>query len=920
MPQTWFILFLFVLSFIPGTVAGAIPELSPRHRYLWLETELFPVKGGWTVDSQFFSTVGSSYLLAAGTGAPVEDARASFDVDRPGKYTVWARSKNWLTEFTPGRFQVLIDDAPLPRECGTAPVPEWTWEKAGEVDLPAGSHSLALRDLTGAYGRCDAVLITDDPDFIPPADSSGTGRLRRHFLAGDAPPQTVRQYPVVVIGGGVGGVCAAVAAARAGCEVALLQDRPVLGGSASSEIGISPAGAYARGDHPYYLETGIIRELSRARVPYRSWDDTLLDVVRAERGITLYLNTRATKAVVEPAGHIQAVEATDVVTGRSYRFPGTLFLDCTGDGDVAVSAGAEYRQGRESRDELGESLAPPVPDSRTMGTTLMFRSAETDEPVSFQRPDWAHLFPTAADLPHRLIGKETSGFWWISYGGVEGTIARGEEIRDELLRLIYGVWDFVKNRDPKTRELFRRRYLSQVGTVAAKRESRRLMGDYMLTQKDLEERPLFPDRVAYGGWPIDLHPPRGLFDPGLPNFQQPVQPYSIPFRALYSRNIDNLMFAGRHISASHIALGSTRVIRTIAACAQAIGTAAALCLQYGLTPRELGEQKITELQQRLLKNDARIPGLRDLDPGDLARSARVRASSFAETLPCTEKTVLPSGREHPMNFYRAMMFPAPGKKIESVSLLVRSENKKDTRLELGLRKAPAFGEFEISRSLFSLSRKPDIAEASAIVPPGGPRWVTFRLDADVDPDGYYWVYLKSAPGVFWQLTNHGLPWSCRGYRTGDWKYAGVREGVYCMTVDPPLSYRGTTPENVINGLAWPEEMSFNMWVSDPAEPFPQWIELEFDEPVEFNTVLLTFDTGFDLPNSFQPRSPLCVQSYHIQVPDGDGWKTPVSVPDNRQRFRAHTFETVKADRLRILITGTNGDKSARIYEIRVYNN
>ncbi len=890
-------------------------KISPEYHYFWLETELFPEKGGWSVDSQFFPSVGSTYLLAAGLGNPVADAGTSFNVSRSGRYAVWVRSKNWLPKFNPGRFRVVIDDTLISRECGRFPHKQWAWEKVGIFDLPTGAHTLALRDLTGAYGRCDVVLLTDDLEFIPPASREEIAGLRQYFLSPAVRAASIQDYQVVVIGGGIGGVCAALAAGREGCRVALIQNRPVLGGNASSEIGVGPSGAYAGGHHPYHLETGILRELSRSRIPRRGWDEVLLEAVGEEKNIACFLNTQATKALVGPPGHIQAVEAVNLITGKPYRFRGKIFLDCTGDGDVAVSADAEYRHGRESRDEFGESLAPSVEDRRTMGTALMFQSAAAPGETVFQRPAWAYHFPTVADIPHRIFTGETSGFWWLSYGGTLDTVAQAEEIRDELLRVIYGVWDFIKNHSPLTRDSCRNRSLGWVGFVAGKRESRRLIGDYILTQNDLEASTSFPDRVAYGGWPIDLHTPKGIFDPGFPNLQHSVEPYSIPFRSLYSRNVDNLMFAGRHISASHVALGSTRVLATIAACGQAIGTAASLCLEYGLTPRQLGERKISELQQRILKNDGRILGLKNLDPEDLARAARVTASSFAPALPCTAESTVPSGSSHPLNYFRAMMFPAPGEKIDRVSVLVRSENEEDVRLTLGLRKAPAWG---IGRNIQSLSREPDLAVVTAAAPPGGPHWVTFPVGAAVRPGEYYWVYLRKAPGVSWLLTDHGLPWSYRGYLTGSWEYAGIRQGLYCLVLDPPLNYEGTAPENVINGLKWPEEWSFNLWASDPKQSLPQWLELEFDGEVEFNQVLLTFDTGFTPPTSSLPRSPHCVRSYSIQVSGPEGWKTLASVEDNRHRFRSHTFETVKTDRLRILVTGTNGDASARIYEVRVY--
>lgn len=391
-----------------------------------------------------------------------------------------------------------------------------------------------------------------------------------------------------------------------------------------------------------------------------------------------------------------------------------------------------------------------------------------------------------------------------------------------------------------------------------------------------------------------------------------MKPYSIPFRCLYSRNIENLLFAGRHISVTHVALGSTRVMATIATCGQAVGTAASLCLRYNLTPRELGRRKIAELQRLLLKNDARILGIKDSDPADLARHARVTASSYAEPSYKKEDN-FPLVGSHPLNFPRAVMFVNTEKYIENVLVFLESSLDEPFPLTLEFRQAPDF-------EVFKIKENTSVVTARALVPPKGKHWVKFPLKTEVQPDEYYWIMLPATAGISWLLTNNGAPWTVRAVRTAIWESYGGFGGVYCFALEPPLRYKGTAPGSIIDGWKYPSEKRLNAWVSDPSLPLPQWVELDFQKEVAFNAVYLYFDTNLDVfPALHKPRSPLCVRKYQIQVHTKEGWKTVVDVNDNWMRFRKHTFETVLSDRLRILVFATNGDPSARIYEVHVYH-
>ena len=458
--------------------------------------------------------------------------------------------------------------------------------------------------------------------------------------------EIVENYDVVVIGGGMAGICAAVSAARLGCSVVLVHDRPVLGGNASSEIRVSISGADSRFKNA--RETGILEEL-RLEDRFRNhdtdvngetnsiWDMILWEWVINEPKLKLYLNTPATRAVMNDAGMIEAVMARQMGTEKKFRFKGRIFIDSSGDGSIAYSAGADYRMGREARNEFNESLAPEVADELTLGSSLLFESKDMGHPIKFVPPKWAYKYPTDEDLPFRNHNRITSGFWWIEYGGELNTIDDNDKIRDELWKVLFGVWDHIKNCGDHSAKNYA---LDWVGAVPGKRESRRFMGDYILTQDDVQSATLFPDRVAYGGWSIDLHPPKGIYSRGKPAiFNIFPKIYSIPFRCLCSRNVNNLMIAGRNISTTHVAFGSTRVMATCAIEGQAAGTAASICKKYNILPRHVYNSHISELQQQLLKDGCYIIDMKNGDEADLARNASVTASSFDSDEYCPQNVV-----------------------------------------------------------------------------------------------------------------------------------------------------------------------------------------------------------------------------------------------------------------------------------------
>ncbi len=437
-----------------------------------------------------------------------------------------------------------------------------------------------------------------------------------------------KEYDFVVVGGGLSGICAAVAAARRGLKTALVQDRSVLGGNASSEIRMHICGADIHATKPNARETGIVEELlltNRICNPQHSFsvqDYAFESVVRKEENIDLYLNARVLTAKTEK-GRIVSVGAVQSTTEKEFEFYGKYFADGTGNGYLGYLAGAEYMYGRESKAELGEPNAPDQPDKQVMGASLMFSAKDMGRPVPFVKPDWAYSY-TEEQLSSRDHGEISSGYWWIEYN-MEDMIGSTEEVRQELVKMLFGVWDHIKNTPGHHAENYA---LDWVGSLPGMRESRRLTGDYVLRETDLYAGNFFDDAVAYGGWSMDMHTPGGmvtLSDEPTTHFYTDYV-YQIPYRSLYSKNIDNLFLAGRAISASHMAFGSTRVMATCAVAGQAVGTAAALCAKEGLSPRGL-LPKIKTLQQQLLLDDCFIPQVPLDGAGDYATEAEISVSS-----------------------------------------------------------------------------------------------------------------------------------------------------------------------------------------------------------------------------------------------------------------------------------------------------
>ena len=528
--------------------------------------------GGWSLDAQFMDVMGSPYLLAHGLGVPVADATASVEVPAGGAYRVWVRTRNWA-EGSPGRFKVAVNGSTLSKAFGEG-ASEWTWEDGGKVELLAGKATVALHDLTGFDGRCAGIVLAPD----------GSRRVPQGPLSVDSMPvsKTV-EADFVVVGGGLPGTCAAVAAARRGLKTVLVQDRPVLGGNASAEIRVWCAGE-ARYDLVRELRgTFMNRDAALARS-----DAQRMRIVRETPNLTVCLSMRAFAVEKRQDGGIAAVKALDLAGNRVVRFSAPLFADATGDGWVGFWSGADFRMGREAKEEFNETFAPDVADSDTLGASIMWTSADGNAPVPFSAP-WAEAAAQGEEA--------VNGEWNWEYGIHRDMIADGEAIRDRLLLAIYGAFSRAKKR-----KVHANRMLDFCPYLLGKRESRRLLGDWVLSERDVTEKRLFPDAVATGSWSVDLH-----YDDckeGVDFLTTCRQPhygrYWIPYRSIYSRNVPNLFMAGRCFSCTHVGLGSPRVTCTLAQLGVAAGEAAALCREKGCAPRGIWENGLVrELQDRL---------------------------------------------------------------------------------------------------------------------------------------------------------------------------------------------------------------------------------------------------------------------------------------------------------------------------------
>ena len=576
-----------------------------------IEAENFDTLGGWVIDQQFIDQMGSPFLLAHGLGNPVADATTRVEFPAAGTYHVWVRTREWTAPWKnhpahvqtgeselPGRFQLLLNGTALKTVFGTEGR-DWHWQYGGAVAIDRPDVTLALHDLTGFDGRCDAILFCEDPALKLPDGGPELVQLRRTLL-GYEQPRDAGYFDLVVVGGGIAGICAAVSAARYGLEVALLQNRPVVGGNNSSEVRVQLGGKVNM--EPYPAIGNLVNELDpkqgqNAR-PAEEYKDYLkMELVENEPGVHLFCNFHVNEVEMD-GSRIRSVTGQSTITGERVCFRGKLFADCTGDANLGYLAGADYRLGRESAAETGESMAPETEDKMTMGSSVMWYSVE-EKGENFEFP----ATPWALQFNDQTCQKARKGDWDWETGLGRHQVDEFEYIRDYGLRAVFGNWSFLKNKSI-LKEDFRERRLEWVAYVAGKRESRRLMGDVILQQQDIETSRQFPDGCVTTTWSIDLHHPRIIPDFKDEPFRArcaktKIEPYAIPYRSLYSRNISNLFMAGRNISVTHVALGTVRVMKTTGMMGEVVGIAAYLCVQNEVSPRSVYEDYLDEFKELL---------------------------------------------------------------------------------------------------------------------------------------------------------------------------------------------------------------------------------------------------------------------------------------------------------------------------------
>ncbi len=781
---------------------------------------------------------------------------------------------------------------------------------------------ITRRQLMGAMPS--AAIASQGPAA---SETESEGRLQRSTRAPSRElKEIVHSADLVVAGGGLAGTCAAITAARAGLTVILVQDRPVLGGNASSEVRLWILGATAHmgNNNRWAREGGVVDEIvveNMHRNPEGNpliVDSILLEKVREEPNITLLLNTSIYEAEKVDGDTIGAVRGYCAQNETSYVARAPLFLDSSGDGVVGFLAGAAFRMGAEPTGEFGERFAPSQEYGDLLGHSLYFYSRDTGRPVKFVAPSFAlkdiTKIPRWGQLRHTHSGCR---LWWLEWGGRLDTVHDTEEIKWELWKVAYGVWDYIKNsgRFPEAETLT----LEWIGMIPGKRESRRFEGPYMLTQRDVIEQRHYADAVSFGGWAIDLHPADGVYS-SFPSCTQwhTKGVYQIPYRCMFSRNIRNLFLAGRIVSVSHVAFGSTRVMGTCASGGQAVAIAAVLCRKHNLLPADIARpERLRELQRELLRTGQYIPGVPLDDPDDLAGKAEITASShlILDKLPANGETL-------PLDRARAIMIPVPAGPMPIVTLRVDANTS--TNLLAELRGSSVLGNFTpdvtVGREFYRLERGPN-------------QELRLVFDKDIAKPQYVFVCLHENPAVSVHLTDRRItgvltashsrtqtPPADLGIDIFELWPSSRRPGGhnFALTVDPPLDLFG--PRNVVNGFARPY-LQPNAWVASFGDDRPR-LTLRWPAPQRIARIHLTFDTDFDHPmesvlmGHAERDMPFCIKRYRIL--DRSGRVLHAEEDNHQSHSRIRLERPVTSDGLHLEILETHGAPAA-LFDFRCYS-
>ncbi len=741
---------------------------------------------------------------------------------------------------------------------------------------------------------------------------------------------------LAVVGGGLAGTCCAITAARAGIKVALIQDRPVLGGNASSEVRLWSLGATSHmgNNNRWAREGGVIDEIFVENT-YRNkegnpviFDTVMLEKVINEPNITLLLNTVVFALDKKEQDAIKCVHAFCSQNSTMYDVYAPLFCDASGDGVVGFLSGAAFRMGAESKKEFGEKFAPDDNYGALLGHSIFFYTKDTGKPVKFVPPSYA--LKDITKIPrYRCFRAKEQGceLWWLEYGGRLDTIHETEAIKYKLWEVVYGVWNYIKNsgKFPEAETMT----LEWVGNIPGKRESRRFEGDYMLIQQDLIEQHKHYDAVSFGGWAIDLHPADGVFSKESGCIQWHSKGvYQIPYRCFYSRNIKNLFLTGRIISVSHVAFGSTRVMATCAHNGQAVGMAAALCRRHKLLPHDIsGEKQIHELQQKLLRTGQYIPCLKLNDSGNLAVKAKISATSQMRLSELAD-----GGPLLKLNESWAMMLPVAAGAMPKVSFILDVDKPTALQMELRVSSSPE-------------NHTPDVTLSAKTVKLniGKNQTVTADFDVTIDCPRYAFVCLMANE----HITAHCSEQRLTGVLSVTNKFNGKVATSNCQNppddigvekfefwlplrrpkghnlaikIEPPINV--FQPENIINGIGRPASNP-NAWVSDFNDTKPG-LTLSWPKPQTIGRIELTFDTDFDHPmesvqmGHSEDVMPFCVRRYRIL--DASGQEI-YKKDDNYQTHNTISLNPpIKTNRITVELAAPSTEIPAAVFDVRCYEN
>lgn len=749
-------------------------------------------------------------------------------------------------------------------------------------------------------------------------------------------PEETLESDFCVVGGGIAGVCAALAAARAGLKTLLIQNRSLLGGNASSEIRQHIGGASFMGHYPDAREGGITDEVWSAvrrkcfgnnLNDFAESSTAILDICWREPLLRVIFNTHI-DVVKKSADRIVEVQGTQSTTGKRLTIRATQFADCTGDAHVAYLAGCRYLSGQEGRQDFDESLAPETPQHLTMGNTLLFQSEKLDRPAPFEKPDWAPdlkgreiywtIHPPKVPMRH--------GSWVFEYGGKLDTIGDAEQIHAELIKIVYAAWADLKERFPE--EMANDR-LSFISALPGKRESRRVIGDHILTQNDVVSTRRFPDDVAYAGWSLDLHNPDGFYGKDRPTtFYFFPEIHSVPLRCLYAADVENLWLAGRDISVTHVALGGARLMASCGLQGEAIGIAAAHAKTNHRTCRETASADIASIQQHILKNGGYIPGITAIDETDLVR----QASSFS----ATSSALLTSGEVEvwePIGHGLGLALPIVSGRWETLTLPV--DNPEATPITLTASLQP----IRVRRDFHETTPLKDL---TITIPPGRSD-ANFAFNQDLPPDLWKVLLTASHPSLLIGQTKQrltgthvadrhaedsdqefakelGMPEPPRWIRRFNHTRLNTPEVFHstpCFRVTPEQNV--FSPANIANGINRPERLP-NLWASNPTLPLPQSLFIDWNASVTISEIRIVFDADMDLPMPPVEGIRTLAEDYDII-----GWQENSLIPlatirGNRQRLAIHHIPPTSVQRLEIrILKACNDGPQARIFEVRCHH-